>query len=592
MHIPERDINWYIEPRRDGHRAGQGVGDSAPGQISLSAALLQRHGALVLDPGEAAAVPGWQTPRSTVYRARALLVPGDLLQESDFIAAVHMVLARVGMRLRLPAPGRGEARGSEPAAGVLRRLPRPAVLVPAIPADGKAALPVVIDAWVALQALRAAVSAREHPALSEQAVRRISLEHLLVGSAITGSPASESSGVSGSPASESSGVTGPGSTDSYVYRGGDTRIPVAVSLDAPRRRPAERCKSGFGRRPVVAVLDTGVRAHTWLDVRADPAGGYLTAADGFVAVDHEMQHVIYTEGERAAAAGDRPRQLIKHPWDNPVTADRLVGELDTETGHGTFIAGIVRQVAPDARVLSVRIMHSDGLVNEGDLICALRLIAERVASAEEGDLAAMVDVVSLSLGYFSESAADVAYSSGLWQVIDVLLGMGVAVVAAGNYATSRKFYPAAFTEEPAPAGRVPVISVGALNPDGSKALFSDGGHWTTAWAAGAAVVSTFPMDINGSRSPEIRMRAHPASEVPPDTSLPGEREALDPDNYRGGFAVWSGTSFSAPLLAAHIARSLLEGAADPALGLRLDLPGQLAATKRTLAALKNIGWQG
>ena len=27
------------------------------------------------------------------------------------------------------------------------------------------------------------------------------------------------------------------------------------------------------------------------------------------------------------------------------------------------------------------------------------------------------------------------------------------------------------------------------------------------------------------------------------------REAIDPDDFRGGFAVWSGTSFAAPLLA-------------------------------------------
>ena len=39
--------------------------------------------------------------------------------------------------------------------------------------------------------------------------------------------------------------------------------------------------------------------------------------------------------------------------------------------------------------------------------------------------------------------------------------------------------------------------------------------------------------------------------MPPGMPLPGEREALDPDDYSGGFAVWSGTSFSAPLLAAH-----------------------------------------
>jgi subtilisin family serine protease len=255
----------------------------------------------------------------------------------------------------------------------------------------------------------------------------------------------------------------------------------------------------------------------------------------------------------------------------------------------------VRQIVPDARVLALRVMHSDGVVYEGDLLCALRLLAERVAvagaGAQEDGMAAMVDVVSLSLGYFDESAGDVSFSTGLRSVLDLLLSLGVAVVAAaGNYSTSRKFYPAAFTEPPAPAGQVPLISVGALNPNGSKALFSDGGHWISAWAPGAAVVSTFPVDLNGSRSPELRMPAHPANEMPPGVALPADREALDPDDYSGGFALWSGTSFSAPLVAAHITRSLLDGAADPALGL--GLPGPQAATGRALASLRSLGWQG
>jgi subtilisin family serine protease len=588
-------MKWFFEPRRDGDGARHDDDDSAPGLISMPAALLQRHGALVLDPGEAAAISSSPTPRSTVYRARTLLIPGDLLQAPEIIEAISAVLARVGMTLKPPAPDRDRAGRNGPAADVLRQLPRIAVLAPAAQQDGKAELPVVIDAWVALQALRAAAAAREHPALDEHAVRKFALEHLLVGSAITGSPASHGGGVTGSPASHGGGVTGPDSADSYLFSGGDARIPVEVSIYPPVRRRWEHCVDLFGRRPVVAVLDTGVRTHSWLDVRADPsaAGGYTTFTDGFVAVDQVMQDVIHAQDQLTISLGDRPRQLIRYPWDTPITAEPLIGELDTDTGHGTFIAGIVRQVAPDAQVLAVRVMHSDGVVYEGDLIYALRLLADRIALAEEGDLAAMVDVVSLSLGYFDEAAADVAYSSGLRQVIEVLLGMGVAVVAAaGNYSTSRKFYPAAFAAQPTAAGQVPLISVGALNPSGSKALFSDGGRWITAWAAGAAVVSTFPMDINGSRSPEVRMRAHPANEMPAEGSPPGEREALDPDDYSGGFAVWSGTSFSAPLLAAHIARSLLEGAADHELGLRLDLPGAPAATDRAVAALKNLGWQG
>jgi hypothetical protein len=127
---------------------------------------------------------------------------------------------------------------------------------------------------------------------------------------------------------------------------------------------------------------------------------------------------------------------------------------------------------------------------------------------------------------------------------------------------------------------VPVISVGALNPNGTKASFSNDGDWVTAWAQGAAVVSTYPVDVDGSRTPELRI---PVNRKPPGEWPPG-REALDSDDYSGGFAVWSGTSFSAPYLAALVARSLLEGAS----GMRLDVPGKQAAAGRAVAALERL----
>ncbi len=594
-------MKWFFDSRPDG--SGPDEGDSAPaGLICLPAAVLQRHGARVLDPGKAAVVAEPRSadeeapppPRPTVYRARTLLIPGDLLRETGFIAAINSILERVGMMVAAPTEAAEEdldtdadiGRGDQEILQALRELPRPAVLAP-LPGNP---VPVVIDAWIALEALRAAASPgqklRDRQDIDETAIQRISeisLEHLLAGSAIMGDPASGGvGGITGNQNNSSSGG-GPTITDSYQFSGGDTRTPVALLLDPPARNTTKFCDENYGRRPVVAVLDTGVRAHPWLEGKPDKPGGdpYGPDADGFVAVDPRIQDAIRREGEHARARGDKPRQVITSPWDTPDADYPLVGELNPALGHGTFIAGIVRQVTADARVLAVRAMHSDDVCNEGDIICGLRHLAKRIVHAETGDLAATVDVLSLSWGYFSESRHDRVVTSGLWKAIKVLLDLGVVVVvAAGNYAMSQEFYPAAFSQEPVAAGQVPVISVGALNPNGTKASFSNDGNWVTAWARGAAVVSTYPVDVDGSRSPELRV---PANRKPPGELPPG-REELDPDDYSGGFAVWSGTSFSAPYLAALVAGSLLEGAG----GLPLNVPGKQAAAERAAAALERL----
>lgn len=586
--MPDPSPDWFFQPRSQAAGTAEDAGD---GLIRFPAELLQRHGARILNPDTAASVPGFPPPRSTVYRARSLLVPVNL-QHAAKLATFNQVLSGLGMKL-LPGPaGHDAGHGNPDVARQMATVPRPVVLT----ATEDSGTPVTVDAWVALQALRAASAAPTAPdrpdlvRLERDEVDQIALEHLLVGSAITGSPAWDAPG--GLTASPGTG-TGPTSTDSYLFSGGETRTPVTVLLDPPERELPAR----YGRRPVVAVLDTGVRAHPWLDVEPRPGGGYDTDprhdGDGFVEVDHDIQKAILLEGEQAAASGDQPRQVIHHPWDAPVSSDPLVGELDPALGHGTFIAGIVRQVAPRARVLSVRVMHSDDIIYEGDLLTGLTALASRVALAQATDPAKMVDVVSLSLGYFSESPADQAFTSALWHAIQVLLDLGVVVVAAaGNLATTRLFYPAAFALRPTPAGHLPVISVGALNPNGSRAVFSDGGRWVTAWASGAVVVSTMPTDINGSRSPEIRLPAHQGGPLPPGHAQAAHREALDPDDYSRGWGAWSGTSFSAPLLAAHFVRALLAGPADPASGLVLEPCDAQTTTSRALAALASMGWPG
>ena len=123
---------YFFEPRRDRGQLRHDHDDSAPGLISLPAALLERHGARILDPESAVEIPGREPPRPTVYRARTLLVPGDVIKnQPDVIKTVNMVLAGVGMKLVTPpAPphDRELRRASKDIAGILLALPRVAVL--------------------------------------------------------------------------------------------------------------------------------------------------------------------------------------------------------------------------------------------------------------------------------------------------------------------------------------------------------------------------------------------------------------------------------------------------------------------------------
>jgi len=517
--------------RQLGARQAGGADVEPAVRLRVPAELLDRHRGRVLEPGAEVAA-GRPAPRSTAYRQRVLLVPDDVLRDQAGIGAVRQVLNGAGLDLDAPEAGSG-------------RTPRPVVLRPL---EGGHE----VDSWAALQALRTAADDDGTP-LDRAVVDRISLEHLVFSAVtITGTPWDTNGDVVDRSYSRSSR--------------GSARVPVALAAEPPDR--GEVGTEQFARRPVVAVLDSGIGPHPWFGL-ADrtcelPAGGFLSVLP-------EAQEVIRRNGD-ATCADDRVQALADH-WDVPAVSDQLIRDVDSNTGHGTFIAGIIRQAAPRADVLAVRVMHSDGIAYGSDVIAALEAIARRVERAQEqGRPEEMVDAVSLSMGYLDESPADAAYTTHLSEVVGRLVERGVLVLAAsGNNSTCRRFYPAALAELPEAPGAGPgVISVGALNPNGTKAGFSNDGGWVTCWATGAGVVSTFPTDVAGPRQPELA-DAH--------------RSGLDPDDFRGGFAVWDGTSFATPLAAAAVANALIDVAAADT-GLSLADVDRDTVVKRAWAALE------
>jgi Subtilase family len=278
-----------------------------------------------------------------------------------------------------------------------------------------------------------------------------------------------------------------------------------------------------GRRPVVAVLDTQVREHPWLG-------------------DGEADDPFWQDARNAPDA-----------WvpDFDVPDESGDGQL-THAGHGTFIAGIVRLLAPDARVLSVPVMHGNGAVEEGHVIKALRWLHDRVTSEFDDRPDQFVDVVNLSFGRYllDEYPIDTAELS---TVLTDLAEIGVQVVAsAGNQPVETEVFPAVLSKETAAPGQPGLVSVGARDPDGTPADYTSTGDWVTVMAPGTAVVSTLPKFFH-------------AVWPPPDDGDGLEKILPDPNFQASRIGQWSGTSFAAAWVSASIAAKLLEQAAPGSL---------------------------
>ncbi len=237
------------------------------------------------------------------------------------------------------------------------------------------------------------------------------------------------------------------------------------------------------KAPRVLVLDTGLRT-------ADGQGA---------SVEHpELGTVFVHSGWHAD-----PDPLVIDDEDE--ADDDGLGYLDFEAGHGTFIAGVVRQVCPDAEIHIAGVLSSFG---DGD-VASMLLRLERAITEAGGAF----DIVVMSLGgYMSDEDAEL-FGRGLLP----LLGDGLGIAAAGNQASSRKYFPAALTG---------IVAVGALGEDG-RAWFSNFGGWVDACAPGIDVVSTFFADVTEPDGPHFHW-----------------------------WARWSGTSFSAPKVAGAIAQEM------------------------------------
>lgn len=290
---------------------------------------------------------------------------------------------------------------------------------------------------------------------------------------------------------------------------------------------------GGGGRPRITVLDTGL------------AGG--TDAAGGVDVDGQRPALLRcgaNDPERIAGALDLPDAAIA-----PVAAGAAKapsdGWLDPVAGHGTFIVGLIEQIAPGCRVLVRGVIGPLGDAREVEVSTAIREEAAK-------DVADRPHILSLSFG--GQVLGQAAVLRG---AVAAARAAGIVVVAsAGNDGSPLPQYPAAFEH---------VVAVGAIGPDGPPEWTNYGG-WVDACAPGVDLVSAFFNAFSGA-SPMIN--------------------TLDPDDF-AAWARWSGTSFSAPVVVAALAREMVLGTCTAAVAVDRVIRGPHLLRIPCLGTVVNI----
>ena len=153
-------------------------------------------------------------------------------------------------------------------------------------------------------------------------------------------------------------------------------------------------------------------------------------------------------------------------WDFVDADANAFDEIDGKiSGHGTFVAGIIHLVAPQAAIRSYRVMNQNGY---GDGFTVAQAIERAVNDG--------CDVINLSLALTSRHLA-------VRDAIDYAVAQGVTVVAgAGNNGTDEAIYPAA---EPN------ALSVGAVDSLMQVTSFSNIGISVDILAPGANIYSSY-----------------------------------------------------------------------------------------------------
>jgi hypothetical protein len=270
--------------------------------------------------------------------------------------------------------------------------------------------------------------------------------------------------------------------------------PTETGFLGPWPQDTSDPEHGDGVR--VVVIDTGWHDPTTLLVNPEPALPWSWLAN--VSGDPEPNGIV-----------------------NP-----LSGNLRAYAGHGTFVAGVVRAMAPKAEVTVLNLVIDRQ--EPGGGVLESQLVDDLYDALEPDQMEELPHLINMSAGCPTRLGLQ-AQSFVHWRADleqrhpdpDLVL-----VAAAGNNSSPWSFWPASFDW---------ATGVGSLDSDGHVSEFSNWGDSVDVFALGRNVVNAFP---NGT---------YVCHECPDR----GDQRIFD--NW---LARWSGTSFSAPLVTGLIAAAM------------------------------------
>lgn len=205
--------------------------------------------------------------------------------------------------------------------------------------------------------------------------------------------------------------------------------PALASLNLEQLAPF-----GGGAGVKIALLDTGVDwTHEVL------ASQRLPLPPGYGFAEEEFGNAIDDDGD---------------------------GHVDEAYGHGTHVAGSILAIAPEAQILSLRVLNDDGIGSLWDIVRAIDVAIDMD-----------VDLINCSLSF---SALSPIFES----VLDRAADAGIVIASAsGNYGRRHPRYPAT---------SLLVAGVAAVDEVDFVPVWSGASTRVPLAAPGVSIISTYP----------------------------------------------------------------------------------------------------